>query len=113
MMRAPEQSKDMNRHFIFGAAMGAILIATQPLHAAGRPCGEREKIIEDLANNHGETRQSIGLGLNNMVIETFASSETGSWTILATTPAGKSCLVANGVAFEAANDPFVPTKNDA
>ncbi len=113
MMRAPEQSKDMNKQFIFGAAMGAILIATQPLYANGRPCGEREKIIADLANNHGETRQSIGLGLNNVVIETFASEETGSWTILATTPAGHSCLVANGVAFEAANDPFVPTKNDA
>ena len=112
-MRAPEQSKDMNRHFIFGAAMGAILIATQPLHANGRACGEREQIVQSLASKHGETRQSIGLGVNNVVIETFASTETGSWTILATTPAGRSCLVATGIAFEAANDPFVPTKNDA
>jgi hypothetical protein len=103
----------MNKHFIFGAAMGAILIASQPATSGGRPCGERDKIVNDLATNHGETRQSIGLGLNNMVIETFASSETGSWTILATTPAGHSCLLANGIAYDAANDPFVPTKNDA
>lgn len=102
----------MNRHLILGAAMGAILIATQPAISAPRPCGEREKIIQDLAANHGETRQSIALDMNNMVIETFASSETGSWTILATTPGGKSCLVANGVAFEVAEDSVVPTKSD-
>ena len=34
------------------------------------------------------------------VIEVFASEETGSWTILLTSPQGLTCLMAAGEAYE-------------
>ena len=57
-------------------------------------------MIERLATAYGESRQSIGLGANNAVIEVFASTETGTWTITVTSPAGMTCLVASGQAYE-------------
>jgi len=57
--------------------------------------------VEKLNDKYGETRQSIGLGGNNTLVELFASIETGTWTITVTTPAGKTCLMASGQAFEA------------
>jgi hypothetical protein len=65
-----------------------------------RNCAPRDAVLERLASSYGETRQSIGLGTNNAVVETFASLETGSWTIVVTQPSGISCLVASGQAFE-------------
>lgn len=68
-----------------------------PLFAQqGRNCAPREAVVERLANTYGESRQSIGLGEQGMVIETFASDDTGTWTITVTTPHGQTCLVASG-----------------
>ncbi len=64
-------------------------------------CAPRDQVIAQLADRYGETRQSIGLGSNNTVIEVFASDDTGTWTILATLPNGLSCLMASGQAYEA------------
>lgn len=63
-------------------------------------CAERARVLEKLETQFGETRTSIGLSTNNRVMEMFASSETGSWTITVTTPNGKTCLLASGRAFE-------------
>ena len=54
------------------------------------------------------TRQSIGLGDNNQVVEVFASTETGTWTITVTNPNGLTCLVASGQAFEDVAKEAVP-----
>lgn len=65
-----------------------------------RNCGPREMVVTRLAQRYGETRQSMGLGANNAVIEVFASDTSGSWTITVTSPTGVTCLVASGQAFE-------------
>jgi hypothetical protein len=70
------------------------------LAQSARNCGPRLAVVERLAQGYGETRQSIGLGANNAVVEVFASTETGSWTITITRPNGLTCLVASGQAFE-------------
>ncbi|MDF0602284.1 hypothetical protein P1J78_16205 [Psychromarinibacter sp. C21-152] len=68
--------------------------------AAQRNCAERQTVIDRLAEGYGESRQSIGIGANNSVVEVFASIETGTWTITVTMPDGTTCLVASGQAFE-------------
>jgi len=85
--------------------LGAMILATD--HAfgqsggqTGRNCGERNFVLERLADRYGESRQSIGLGADNQVVEVFASLETGTWTITVTSPAGTTCLVASGQSFE-------------
>jgi hypothetical protein len=64
-------------------------------------CGEREAIVAQLERKYGETRRSIGLQQDRALVEVYASEKTGSWTILVTDTAGKSCLMAAGEAFEA------------
>jgi hypothetical protein len=81
--------------------LGALLAATGPAfpQTAGN-CAMRQNVIDRLASTYGETRQSIGLGANNQVVEVFASPETGTWTITVTNPNGLTCLVASGQAYE-------------
>lgn len=96
----------MNNQTTLMAAIGLGLIMTTTSVSAqqsGRSCAPREKVIERLADGFGETRHSVGLGANNVVVETFASSETGTWTITVTMPTGMTCLVASGQAFETAS----------
>ena len=77
-------------------AAAAIYLATTTQAAAQsqRNCGPREAVVERLASSYGETRQSVGIGSNNAMVEVFASEETGSWTILVTMPTGVTRLVA-------------------
>jgi hypothetical protein len=102
--------------------LGALTIAaTLYLAMAGqtaaqsnpRNCGPRALVVDRLASGYGETRQSMGLGANNQVIEVFASTETGTWTITVTTPAGVTCLVASGQAFVELAEALPAPGNDA
>ncbi|MEL6482149.1 MAG: hypothetical protein AAFQ75_11915 [Pseudomonadota bacterium] len=84
-----------------GIALCLGLPAAQDAAAQGRMfCGERDKIVADLARKYGETRRSYGLSRSQGVIEVYAS-ESGSWTILITRRDGLSCLMAAGEAYEA------------
>ena len=76
-----------------------------------RNCGPRTVVVERLADGYGETRQSVGIGADNSMVEVFASETTGSWTILMTTPTGVTCLVASGQAFEEVAE-ALPAKGD-
>ena len=68
--------------------------------AQSRNCAEHARVVERLASGFGESRQSIGIGSDNTVVEVFASLETGTWTIVITRAGGPSCLVASGEAFQ-------------
>lgn len=80
---------------------------------ANSGCAPRDVVLDRLATTFGETRQSIGLGANNMMVEVFASSETGSWTITVTRPSGLTCLVASGQAFETLSEALPNMDKDA
>lgn len=83
-------------------AVGSMLIIAQGVHAQPNGnCAKRAAITEKLANKYGETRQSMGLGAINAVVEVFASKDSRTWTITVTMPTGLTCLVATGQAFEA------------
>jgi hypothetical protein len=78
-----------------------------------RHCAPRDTVVERLASKYGETRQSMGLGSNNAVMEVFASAESGSWTITVTMANGVTCLVASGQAFEELAEALPPQGDDA
>lgn len=97
----------MKRTFL-GLFLGlGAAIATGAAAQAGN-CADRSIVIARLADGFGESRQSIGMGSHNSVIEVFASLETGTWTITVTTPDGSTCLVASGRAFERLDEAPVP-----
>lgn len=94
------------------AAAAIYLAATSGASAQNnRNCGPREAVIDRLAHGYGETRQSMGLGANNAVVEVFASKETGTWTITVTTPHGLTCLVASGQSYEPVTE-ALPAKKE-
>lgn len=96
------------------AAAGFYLAMSTDIAAQGtRNCGPRELVVDRLADGYGETRQSMGLGANNSVVEVFASDESGTWTITVTSPNGMTCLVASGQAFEPLVEAVPAKGNDA
>lgn len=107
----------MTRHVPALAALVTILAtAAWPAGAPGqanRSCAERATLVERLENRLGEARQAMGLNRANAIIEVFASAETGTWTILVTTPNGISCLVASGDLWESQNGPVRRPESDA
>ena len=56
-------------------------------------------LLEQLATQHDETPQALGLGSDGGVIEVLVSPE-GGWTMLVTYPARPTCVVATGKAWE-------------
>lgn len=94
------------------AVLSAALAGTAEAQQT-RNCGPREVVVTRLAEGYGETRQSMGLGANNAVVEVFASEETGTWTITVTTANGLTCLVASGQAFEELAEALPAKGNDA
>ena len=81
-------------------ALGFLGLASAPAMAQA-VCGKRSDIIRQLQKKYGETRRSVGVQQGRGVVEVYASSDTGSWTILITNARGLSCLMAAGEAFEA------------
>lgn len=101
---------------LFAASLGfgALILAADQTHGqTTAACAARDQVIERLASAYGETRQSIGLGTNNQVVEVFASLETGTWTITVTNPRGLTCLVASGRAFESLREAAAAPSDDA
>ena len=91
----------------------SLLMGAQAAAQSARNCAQRDAIVERLADKYGETRQSMGLGANNAVVEVFASEETGTWTITVTLPSGLMCLVATGQAYEPLAEALPVEGNDA
>lgn len=92
----------------------AALISSAPSAQASPTniCAPRDKVVDKLATDYGESRQSIGLGRDNAVVEVFASPTSGTWTITVTRADGMTCLVASGQAFEMLAE-AAPTKGSA
>ncbi|UWQ50522.1 hypothetical protein K3722_03465 [Leisingera caerulea] len=98
--------------FALPAALAALTLAAAPAAAQSRNCAPRDTVVKRLAEKYGESRQSIGMGQQGMVMETFASDETGSWTITVTTPNGMTCLVASGQSYEVLAEALPNTDSD-
>ncbi len=88
----------MKRNFyLLSLGIGAMILAADHAMAQGvARCAPREAIVERLASRYGESRQSVGLGNDNTLVEVYASDETGSWSITVTRAGGPTCLVAAG-----------------
>jgi hypothetical protein len=63
-------------------------------------CAPHEVVADRLASKYGEAVQSIGINDRGQLVETFANIETGSWTVVQTSPGGPACVVAAGQGFQ-------------
>jgi len=103
----------MNR-YLFGLSLGfGLCVTAVAVEAQQMRCADREQVIEKLQKKYGETRQSIGLNRTSGVVETYASVETGTWTILLTLPNGQACMIAAGEHFERLDETLPTSGEDA
>ena len=63
------------------------------------PCGKREDVVKVLREKFGESPIGQGLSNTGVVAEVFRGPQ-GTWTIVATTPTGKSCLIGAGQSWQ-------------
>lgn len=63
-------------------------------------CGPHDTVAAALGQKFGEQTHAMGLAQDNTVMELYASSQTGTWTLTFTLPSGLTCLVAAGGNFE-------------
>ncbi len=79
-----------------------VVLTLLPLEAGAQSarCAARETVVSHLETRFGEIQLSVGLQPGQGLIELFANPESGSWTILLTTPEGISCLMAAGGDFQ-------------
>ena len=95
------------------AAALAVFFAVPAVAQQNRNCAPREAVVDRLASTYGESRQSIGLGDQGVMIETFVNADTGTWTITVTTPNGQTCLVASGQSWAELAEALPPQGDDA
>lgn len=90
----------MKRHLTLSALTATALAAASMAQAAN--CGDRDKVVEKLASKYDEHLTAGGLQQTRSalsVMEIWASSKTGTFTVLITSPEGISCVVAAGTDF--------------
>jgi hypothetical protein len=68
---------------------------TIPRTAQHVPCAARGDVIKMLREHFGETPVAQGLAHTGAVAEVFLGPK-GTWTIIATSPQGLSCMVGSG-----------------
>lgn len=90
----------MKRHLAL-AVLASLGLATAAA-AQSANCGLRDNVVEKLASKYDEQLAAGGLQKSRMtqsIMEIWASSETGTFTVLITSPQGVSCVVAAGTDF--------------
>ena len=63
-------------------------------------CGPRDKIVAHLKEKFGESQVIVGHINENVIMETWVSSETGTFTVMTTATNGASCLWLSGDHFQ-------------
>jgi hypothetical protein len=76
------------------AGLGAVIDAV-PGAAQAALCGNRNAIVDTLKTKYNESRQAIGVAGTDSVVELYIS-EAGTWTMLVTSPNGRTCIMAAG-----------------
>ena len=76
------------------AALAIALVATSA--NAQSMCAKRDTMVGQLTSKYGESPQGSGLNSTTKMLEIWASTATGTWTILVTDPNGTSCIMAAG-----------------
>lgn len=77
------------------ALVGGVLAATAVPVFAQEFCADRSAMVKSLSDKFKESPAALGQIDGSAVIEVFVS-EKGSWTILATSTDGRSCVVSAG-----------------
>ena len=87
---------------LLGAALAftALPVIGSNAEAAGRVCGEREKMTAFLQKRYKEMPRAVGVTSSGKSVMEIYTSEKGSWTVLMTTAKGVTCIMGAGHSWE-------------
>ncbi len=88
-----------------GGAFVESAAAQSPPAGMRMPCHDATEIAKQLSNKYSEAPVAFGLQSNGNLLQVYASMDKGTWTVVSTTPAGLSCIVAAGRSWESL--PFI------
>ena len=78
--------------------VGGLFATTVPSHATV-VCGDRAQLIGALSGDYNEQPAYEALTMDGQLMEVL-TSENGTWTVLLTTPSGRTCVIAAGTSWE-------------
>lgn len=88
--------------FLSTALLLGACTAAAPAYAqsARMTCHDAAEITKQLSQQYDEAPVAFGFQPNGNLLQVYASSRNDTWTIVTTTPAGVSCIVAVGTRWE-------------
>lgn len=78
------------------AAAAFLLSASSALAQPSQQCDERDKVLSHLAAKYKEAPVAVGVTSGGGLVEVLSTGDGNTWTIIISTPAGVSCLLAAG-----------------
>lgn len=63
-------------------------------------CHDYREVLRQLGDRYEEAPVSIGAQSNGNMLQVFASTRSGTWTIVSTAPNGTACILAAGKGWE-------------
>lgn len=94
---------------VFGILLATIIA---PANAGAteqhQRCEERRTVLQYLSNEYSEKPVAMGVAENGGLIEVLTSNQGNTFTIIVTSPAGETCMVAAGADWQALIRKAVP-----
>jgi hypothetical protein len=92
----------MQKFGLVFAMIGSLALATaaQAQMMPSLPCHLYTEVARQLGASYDEAPVSLGLQSNGNLLQVFASTKSGTWTIVSTTPNGLACILAAGENWE-------------
>ena len=94
---------------LFLVLVGLVLSYCHPA-LAQRVCGLRADILDTIRESHNEIVVAGGISEGGMLMEVLAS-ESGTWTIISTTPQRVTCVLSSGYGWQHPIDIRSPFRN--
>jgi len=85
---------------LFALPLLAAIAATPASADEAMACGKRDEMLGHLAGKYNEKTVAMGLATNGSLVEVLASEAGDSFTIVYTTPDGRTCMMAAGSNWE-------------
>jgi len=90
----------MFKRLFTAATLFGVASTAPPAMAQQVRCALRDSVTMGLSQKYNEQLVAGGLQDSQHLLEVWASSKTGTFTIILTLPNGKSCIVASGTDFQ-------------
>lgn len=83
------------------AAITALAALAGPTDVAeAAVCGTRDSVTKLLSNRYKEVPVALGMVSDRGVMEIYVADDKATWSIVVTTPQGRTCIIAAGQNYE-------------